>query len=1088
MSPRQKKPDTQRILATLKDFQRQTVDYVFRRLYTDPDAVKRFLIADEVGLGKTLVARGVIARAIEHIWDSIDRIDIVYICANRDIARQNVNRLNVTGRREVALATRMTLLPLHLHNIKDEKLNFVSFTPGTSFDLRSKGGMWYERALIYHILRDGWKLGESAGPKNVLQCGVGKDRWRRLLREFPVDEIDQEMAGTYIKALKGEGVRRRFNAITKRFAWHRKHIPAEDAALRANLVGELRSILARSCVDALEPDVVILDEFQRFKNLLDGDDEVAQLAKAVFDFPDAKVILLSATPYKMYTMHHEQQTEDHYTDFLRTARFLFGSDDETAAFEKDLARFRRVLLDLSPSDGDDLLRTKRVIEGKLRRVMSRTERLPATTDRSGMIAEARHGRATLQPDDLDAFAAIDNVAGCLGVGDMVEYWKSAPYLLNVMDRDGYKVKKTLVSHTEEPGNPELAQALHAAKKSLLSWQTVRSYRPMEPGNAKLRSLLEHKVDPGAWRLLWVPPSLPYYRPGEGPYADDGLQSFSKSLVFSSWLVVPKVIAMLTSYEAERRMVTPFDPTADYSTERRRRRPLLQFTFSKGRPTGMSTFPLIYPCLTLATRIDPLMVSAELARNGSVPDVQRVHNEIARRLGELLRPILRQYPGKGGQVDERWYWVALALLDRKYFGRAVRKWLQTDDQKLAWASMVRRTDKSEGDFAEHVRIFERLLRRKRRLRRPPDDLIPVLTKVAMASPAVVALRSLLRTCDGVEPDKLAPQLLPAAARVAMGFRSLFNLPESMTLIRTMKSGDDTRYWESVLDYCVDGNLQAVMDEYAHILRESLGLIDSPADVTVPQVAEEIHTAVSIRTVNLDFDAIRANPSSGTVELDRHSIRCRYALRFGDARSEEEGAETRADQVRCAFNSPFRPFILATTSIGQEGLDFHQYCHEIYHWNLPANPVDLEQREGRIHRYKGHVIRCNAARAYPLPSLCSRVAPLADPWKTVFELAGRERDSGQNDLVPFWIFELEGGHKVYRHVPALPLSRECQHLTDLQNTLVAYRMVLGQPRQEDLVNFLQERLHDDLSPDDLIKYRIDLAPPIARTAEFIESPRR
>ena len=47
-------------LAGLKDFQRTTVDYVFKRLYGDV-STSRFLIADEVGLGKTLVARGIIA-------------------------------------------------------------------------------------------------------------------------------------------------------------------------------------------------------------------------------------------------------------------------------------------------------------------------------------------------------------------------------------------------------------------------------------------------------------------------------------------------------------------------------------------------------------------------------------------------------------------------------------------------------------------------------------------------------------------------------------------------------------------------------------------------------------------------------------------------------------------------------------------------------------------------------------------------------------------------------------------------------------------------------------------------------------------
>ena len=41
-------------LAGLKDFQRQTVEYVFKRFYGD-DSTSHFLIADEVGLGKRLL-------------------------------------------------------------------------------------------------------------------------------------------------------------------------------------------------------------------------------------------------------------------------------------------------------------------------------------------------------------------------------------------------------------------------------------------------------------------------------------------------------------------------------------------------------------------------------------------------------------------------------------------------------------------------------------------------------------------------------------------------------------------------------------------------------------------------------------------------------------------------------------------------------------------------------------------------------------------------------------------------------------------------------------------------------------------------
>ena len=88
-----------------------------------------------------------------------------------------------------------------------------------------------------------------------------------------------------------------------------------------------------------------------------------------------------------------------------------------------------------------------------------------------------------------------------------------------------------------------------------------------------------------------------------------------------------------------------------------------------------------------------------------------------------------------------------------------------------------------------------------------------------------------------------------------------------------------------------------------------------------------------------------------------------MRFGD----DEGGDrasgeqpARRSQLREAFNSPFWPFALVSTSVGQEGLDFHPYCHVVVHWNLPTNPVDLEQREGRVHRYKGHAIRKNVAR--------------------------------------------------------------------------------------------------------------------------------
>src|SRR4051812_33865902 len=134
--------------ATLKDFQVDTVEYVLRRLYDDPETTDRFLVADEVGMGKTLVARGVIGGAIERLKDdpTVDRIDIVYICSNADIARQNIAKLDVRGDGTKPLSTRITMLATQLRDLNrvmadDSKtVNLVAFTPGTSFDKGQRGG------------------------------------------------------------------------------------------------------------------------------------------------------------------------------------------------------------------------------------------------------------------------------------------------------------------------------------------------------------------------------------------------------------------------------------------------------------------------------------------------------------------------------------------------------------------------------------------------------------------------------------------------------------------------------------------------------------------------------------------------------------------------------------------------------------------------------------------------------------------------------------------------------------------------------------------------------------------------------------
>jgi hypothetical protein len=365
---RPSRPDIETILGGLKDFQRQTVDYVFERMYEAGKPSTRFLVADEVGLGKTLVARGVIARTVNALWEDVRRIDVVYICSNADIARQNIRRLNVVDDEGFALASRITLLPTQIRDLKRRKLNFISFTPRTSLDTRSAMGISEERALLYWMLNEEWSLGRRAGPKNVLQGGSRLRSFRNQLRRFDRVGIDRTLTRAFHRRLVEHdrcekrdgrpGLRERFDELSQRFARSRvsHRLPERDRADRRELIADLRAVLAASCVTALEPDIVILDEFQRFRQLLNPDpaDEAGKLAHELFNYSDlhrVRVLMLSATPYKMYTLSGETGEEDHYRDFVRTLRFLFNDERQTREVEVLLDRYRRAVLRIG-KEGD----------------------------------------------------------------------------------------------------------------------------------------------------------------------------------------------------------------------------------------------------------------------------------------------------------------------------------------------------------------------------------------------------------------------------------------------------------------------------------------------------------------------------------------------------------------------------------------------------------------------------------------------------------------------------------------------------------------------------------------------------------------
>lgn len=1067
------RPDADEVLRSLKDFQRDSVEYIFEQLFRS-GGTNRFLLADEVGLGKTMVARGVIARVVEHLWDRKERIDIAYICSNAEIARQNINRLNITRHADFQIASRLTLLPMQVRRLENNRINFIALTPGTSFNLRSSLGTAEERWLLYWLLRSAWpSLTTGKAAMNVLEGNQMRRKFRDSIRDYdPEESIDAGLQRAFCKKLEahdrlarekgGIPCRQVFGDLCEQFHGRAQHGVAPAVRReRDRLVGELRGLLAATCIEALRPDLIVMDEFQRFKDLLSGDSDAGGLARCLFEGENARVLLLSATPYKMYTVSGEQE-DDHYADFLDTLGFLFDDVGRKRELEALLRGYRKQLYRLDgDSEGEGLRRTKDAIEKQLRRVMSRTERLSASEDRDGMLREVTHGQTVPAKEDVLAYIQLQRIARLMGRGSVIEYWKAAPYLLNFMEN--YELKRAFRQRVESPhADPALVDCLTGKQDSFLPLSRIDAYEPLEPDNPRVRRLTGELLDSGSWRMLWIAPSLPYYRPG-APFDAPEAWTMTKRLVFSSWAVVPRALSFLLSYEAERLMMMSLsEDGVDYAAYASRK-PLLNFTRSHDRLTGMPVLGLLYPSRVLARLADPLEIGLKQA-DGELPDIRSLLAAARRRLDSRLRGIIASHAQRsGGREDEAWYWAAPILLDLQEHPEISREWWANPRLAADWSGKA-----GERGWDEHVEEARQLVAGEIVLGRPPENLPEILAKLAVAGPATCALRALKRVVPcGTDDEQDAFRL--AAGKVAWGFRSLFNLPTSMNLIRGLGSGEP--YWESVLDYGTAGCLQSVLDEYAHVLRESLGLIDADARSAAGQIADVMKKVVGIHAATPQVDEIRVENES--VHINPRRLRARYAMRFGDEKSDGSADRFRGDEVRHAFNSPFRPFVLVTTSVGQEGLDFHSYCHAVVHWNLPRNPVDMEQREGRIHRYKGHAVRRNVARRYG-PLLPANGA--ADPWRDVFGLAAAE-PGRSSDLTPFWIYP-NGTAFIERHVPMLPMSREIGHLANLRRSLAVYRMVFGQPRQEDLLDHLLRRLPPARVRQLLDQLRIDLSPPVPR----------
>ena len=805
--------------------------------------------------------------------------------------------------------------------------------------------------------------------------------------------------------------------------------------------------------------------------------------------------MLSATPFKVYTTQTDEQLgQQHYKEMERVLHFLYEGknidwrkfeDNRNAIFSKMLS-----LKDATDRDKviDDIVSYNEEIEGICAGVICRTEKIIVSNDPNAMVKDVSQTPVASKREDISDFIFMDDMFKTIykkkgeKAPSPIEYVKSAPYAMSFLK--DYKV-----------GEKAEGLSLSLQKNAFVNLDEINTYLFPSRGNWPNRrlELLTQSMEKDSM-LLWCPPSMPYYKL-KGAF--EGRESFSKTLVFSAWKLVPKMIATLVSYDAEKytigklrtlentgRIIIDIEGAGNekgikYFPDRRTagkgdeaRKPRRRLVFRKKKNAkgklpdtqeqlNMTTLLLAYPSWELAEHVDP----KNFLKNIKTPE--NILDSLSKKWKKQIKSFCKNHGNSKDQKDAYLTWSMPIILDREQYKSCrwipkVKNQIIKDRQSSSSSNSEK---KSESILTkEYMPYLESILLEKYTPEIPRsitpeqmEDQSRTMALLSLASPAICAYRALKRYY------KNEREITVAAFMIGLAFIDLFNKPESCAVIELQYKDAKMPYWEKVLHYCLDGNIQSMLDEFIFMLQNDCH--------SAYEIADAVCKVLGLRTTHMKVDDASTFTKKDESQDDvRHNLRTHYAAAFG-VNTMSSTAVTRSVNIREAFNSPFRPFVLATTSIGQEGLDFHWYCRKVMHWNLPENAIDLEQREGRINRFRGLVIRQRAANLYKKQL---GINTNNNPWEEIFERAKENKQTVdfKCDIIPNWIFNDNRKEAVCieRIVPLIQYSQDIQRYESMLHVLGLYRLTFGQPRQEELIS----GLNCNLKPEQIRKMILNLCP--------------
>ena len=459
------------VMSGLKDFQQATVNRIDQLFREDKHKITRVLVSDEVGLGKTLIAKGTVAKmALLRHEEKDDLFRVVYVCSNATIADQNLKKLRITADTILDDSYSSRLSMQHLNIFKQENspdvlkkyIQLIPITPSTSFRMTSGRGTVQERALIFSILSNlhDRLFGKSIKISSLsakLQGSVKKESWDYwcVLYQESVANCDKCSGGKYLEYM-GEKLEAMFNEN-----WSPEKSDSNMSFLNAlidccNIQGEcgyinriickLREIFACISVEKLEPDLVIMDEFQRFKYLISANKttEMGMLADKFFNSKDARILLLSATPFKMYSTPEEiDETciDEHYEEFLSVMKFLNYNAVDQNNFLTVWKDYSMKLAEFRLGNNTTVLEAKKLAEDAMYQNVCRTERKSAVENSDIIDSDDVKKSLEVEAADIQSYIIFQNLIKDIKLNRRipVDYIKSTPYLMSFMNH--YKVKE-----------------------------------------------------------------------------------------------------------------------------------------------------------------------------------------------------------------------------------------------------------------------------------------------------------------------------------------------------------------------------------------------------------------------------------------------------------------------------------------------------------------------------------------------------------------------------------------------------------------------------------------------------------------------